>query len=1511
MIKKIKKEHEQFLKKLKVKYPLKIDKFYKTKNIGRINRIFYSKGRKIWFAHSENENKYFYIFGIVNSSPDDVSLEDYILIYDFPKNEIYNKNCLGMINKNNLYVDKNILIKKYRNINLNNYSIKKSAIFQGTYINVETIDMGNINGNFIENIEKLIKEIEKIKPVSRENLFLNSIKAGKTVEESLKIANITKEELDLWLESGKNNDKKYAKFYKKYNELINSGVSKTANDNLMTSYYNLVSQNKTINFDNISKINIIKMNVFLDEYSKDKKLSESLKKANLNLNEFNSWIEKGKDKSSEYNKFYNEYIKIKETPKIIKNSDKISKNKELMDEFIKLKQEGKTNNEALEKVNIPQYLVKNWINQGKLGNSEYYNFYQAYTIDNTPKPKVKQKILLENDKNKKEIKDKTIPHKCSICGRLLNKNSEKNICKRCLRKQYAVSILEKLLPSIEPGIPFRKDDLKLINLKKLQIQDYIWTLQEFNLITKENSKYIIKPRDTLDKFAHECNLEIKIDEKSSVSLSKTCETCGETLEISNFYTSENSDDGYENNCKKCKKLIKSAVFLKKLNKYIKWEEEFSENDLKPYFKDAFRLKGNIWNLLENDLIKNKFNTQNYILTDEKTGLEFIKKYYKEEYDTPLESPQTKETKKPTNKNKREIVLDAMSRRRTRKEASIIAEIPLYKITHWFNEGKQGFGKENIDFYNKLKEIEQTNNPYSQKEVKKQNSDFITSFKENKDIEKACKKSNINKITLEDWIILGENNIHPYKEFINEYNKINRELNKKLEDKDIQNDILNMIKEGLSIQDAAKKYKNGSYEKSILSWFEYGKLGEEEFKEFYKKCKEYDVDFFDLIKQGYDIREACNKSNLEYEYVKNKLESKEDNFYNNFIEAKILNQIGEYPTVKQKKSIGSQSIIKLMNKILKLLIKGKTEKEACKIVDFPYDTYKYWIYRGNQNIGEIYVNFYNEVTRINKIKSEIEIELNAYLKAAEHTSENIDYEKYKDLLKPIANYSTQSNRTGFGWTNKIGNQWIYTKSINKKQLKITDENLYILFEKVIESGNIWGVIDKEKAIKTLRNQYHPNNNWNINQFLKLYGSQDIDTHSHQMNTYENMKNNILTPLPETFEDKFSTPSKTGFAWVNKVGNKWFYLRSMSGQTINLSNYDIYKLHEEVLERNLVWGVRDLDKAKKSLKETNNIKTTPSSKSSKNLITINVPVDKKDKKSLKILAERNKKSMRELLTKEANTILNENKIINHHNKIKNSVYLLFQIDEDLKNQVNDYTPNFNDFWNTALDNILNHNTDTDFDETTHNLDFFKTVEKPSSKQVTINIKVDKNEKNRLKSFAESNNTSMKDLLNNEAINILNENKTITSFNKTGDTAPLVFQLDENLKEQIETYSFKNEKNLRDFWNTALHYILHNQNSENINPQDEKIEINQNFSKTDITITYVKSNENEINTIIQGLLDNKELINSLNQLKIFEDNITRIITNKINKEIDLFIEINIPLSYINNFEEIISNLNWKINK
>ena len=1690
------KTHEEIFKKLTETYTSKINKKKSIKNIGELTEIYYSKIKQTWFSLIEDEQKYYYIFGKYDS-PNDINPQNNSLIIDFTKTEKYDENCLGIINHKNIYINKINLLKKYPNINLNNFTSKHLLLFQYTYQNISSIDLGHINKDFIENLEKLIKEIVNNPLEKSKNLFLNSIKAGKTVEQSLKIAKISQKELNDWLEFGKNKNNIHHEFYEDYFKLVNSGKSKTANDNLMNEYDKIKKDNKNIDFgDEITETTNIKMNVFLNEYKKDKNLNNSLKKSNIDYYLFNLWIKQGKQPSNKYNKFYKEFNKIRETSKIKKDPKKSSKNSQLMNDFIKLKHEGKTNEEIIKKLEIPEFLVKNWVNQGKLGNVKYIDFYEAYRLNNKPKSKKvdnKKESKIDNKKeskvdnkkeskvdNKKEINIDSDERKCIICGRTLNKNYKKDICKRCTRKRYAVKILGKLLSSIEPEIPFKQDDLKALNLDNLQIQDYIWTLKEFNLITEKDSKLMLKKREILDKFAEECESEIIIKD-NSISLSKTCETCGKTLEISNFLTSEDNKDGYENDCKDCKKLINSAIFLKELNKYIKWDQEFTEEDLTPHFKDPFILKGNIWNLQDNDLIKNNLNSDKYVLTDKKTGMDFIEKYYKEKYDTPTTKKVTTnntkiESHKNTKKNQIQTVLDAISRKRTRKEASIIAEIPLYKITHWFNEGRQGFGDENINFYNKLKSLEKTTKPYSFRENVKQINLFIDTLKECKDIEKTCEKTKISTNIIDDWFILGKkdmnpfniftdeynkinentadnedeeynsivnqakrkifleyinqgfsiedsckqaslevnildkwinngknnippynefynkykqlsqknkhndkideyksiknilkrkqilegiklgktyeeacksasldinlfniwvkkgkdnippfnefyeniqqninknkikneyysfenrskrnvilnqiksgqtveesceyagidinlfnewikkgkNNENPYKEFYLEYNslqrdgkditdykivtneakrkifleyikngssieksceqasldkdvlnlwlskgknrvepyyeflkkyeKIQRELKQQQEDKEIQNEIIEIIKNGSSIKEAAKQYKKGSYEKSILSWYEYGKIGDEKYKEFYKQCKEYEIDFFNLIKQGYDIEIACEKSNLDYEHVKNKLINKEDGFYNSYIEAKILNEIGEYPLIKPEKYKDNHSITLLMNRIIKLLSKGKTEKEACKIADFPYDTYKYWINRGKQNMGEVYVDFYNEIKSIKQLKSKIDDELNNNLNETnELTFDSKKYEKYKFLLKPVHDYPGKGNRTGFAWTNKIGKQWIYTKSINKKQLKISDENFFKLYEKVISQKQIWGFIDKEKALQTVKNEENEDPNWNLDVFLEIcrnLNPQEFDNSEQK----EHIAKDILDPLPDKFEENFQKPSKTGFAWVNKTSNKWTYSRSFNGETVVFRNDNIYNLFNEVIENKLTWGVRNLKLAEKSLNE-NKIPKSP-------VENINNAQDIPNlNETIELLPEKYKD-------------------------------ILKPIDE--KNKDN--------FW-------------------TESVSGFAWVDK-----LKDNWRYSHSVNGKRKYFSAENIFLIYDYANKN-----NCGWGVRDYDKAISL----------IKEELNQINTK----------------------ETSNTTSEK--------ENNMFISYLSRDESHINILIKGLISENELFNYLSNLNEFEKYITRILTNKINEKIDILIELDLDKNLLSKFEKEMKKLGWK---
>lgn len=1202
------KTHEEIFKKLTETYTSKINKKKSIKNIGELTEIYYSKIKQTWFSLIEDEQKYYYIFGKYDS-PNDINPQNNSLIIDFTKTEKYDENCLGIINHKNIYINKINLLKKYPNINLNNFTSKHLLLFQYTYQNISSIDLGHINKDFIENLEKLIKEIVNNPLEKSKNLFLNSIKAGKTVEQSLKIAKISQKELNDWLEFGKNKNNIHHEFYEDYFKLVNSGKSKTANDNLMNEYDKIKKDNKNIDFgDEITETTNIKMNVFLNEYKKDKNLNNSLKKSNIDYYLFNLWIKQGKQPSNKYNKFYKEFNKIRETSKIKKDPKKSSKNSQLMNDFIKLKHEGKTNEEIIKKLEIPEFLVKNWVNQGKLGNVKYIDFYEAYRLNNKPKSKKVDNKKESKIDNKKEINVDSDERKCIICGRTLNKNYKKDICKRCTRKRYAVKILGKLLSSIEPEIPFKQDDLKALNLDSLQIQDYIWTLKEFNLISEKDSKLTLKKREILDKFAEECESEIIIKD-NSISLSKTCETCGKTLEISNFLTSEDNEDGYENDCKDCKKLINSAIFLKELNKYIKWDQEFTEEDLTPHFKDPFILKGNIWNLQDNDLIKNNLNSDKYVLTDKKTGMDFIEKYYKKEYDKPIETNQIIGDEKNSIKNSRKIVLDEISKGKTRKEAAEIANIPLYKITHWYNEGRQGFGKENINFYKKLKALEQ-NTEINQTKI--DNSHEISESILNKLLvpleekyEILFKSSKMNRtgiawvnIVGNKWIYQKQNNNQEIRinnpNIYSLYQEVKhnnlpwgiRDLNKaKFHIKnyfDLNKDNTNIKTESIT-QNTYENYDEGIYaplpekyeiafksspmNQSGIAWVNKSGTGT---KWSYTKqingklIKFDDENIYNLYKKVKnanhiwgirDYSRARNIINIPEDYEPNKKGKIKDNTKTipNIIDPDIYAPLPKELNLTFNPSQSNKTGIAWVNKagnrwVYSRKINGKTEQAT------------------DENIYELhkkvkYLGFDWGIRNYDKAKKIIKIPENYQPIYAEEESTSIN----TDIYAPLPNRymrtfnPKQENKSGIAWVNRIGNKWVYQRKVDGNTILLKDSDIINLHEIVIKNNHIWGIINYEKAKKVIENEINDE-----------YEDEFKITPIYVFN------NEIIAPL----SDKFNPPeTETGIAWVEISASNFIYSRIKNGQRKEFGDTDLNRLFNKVIFEGLEWGIIDYKKASK--------------------------------------------------------------------------------------------------------------------------------------------------------------------------------------------------------------------------------------------------------------------------------------------------------------------------------------------
>ena len=139
---------------------------------------------------------------------------------------------------------------------------------------------------------------------------------------------------------------------------------------------------------------------------------------------------------------------------------------------------------------------------------------------------------------------------CEICGKKL-KNDKFKLCKKCSRKRNAANILVNLLKYVEPQTPFEKNDLKQVYKDEMEIKHCIWSLVEFNLVTTNNNEYCLVNPTKLNEFIEEYGtvdeilLEKEEKKEEPKKLNKQCNICKKTLPTSKFYTSNKTDDGFE------------------------------------------------------------------------------------------------------------------------------------------------------------------------------------------------------------------------------------------------------------------------------------------------------------------------------------------------------------------------------------------------------------------------------------------------------------------------------------------------------------------------------------------------------------------------------------------------------------------------------------------------------------------------------------------------------------------------------------------------------------------------------------------------------------------------------------------------------------------------------------------------------------------------------------------------------------------------------------------------------
>ena len=255
-------------------------------------------------------------------------------------------------------------------------------------------------------------------------------------------------------------------------------------------------------------------------------------------------------------------------------------------------------------------------------------------------------------------------------------------------------------------------------------------------------------------------------------------------------------------------------------------------------------------------------------------------------------------------------------------------------------------------------------------------------------------------------------------------------------------------------------------------------------------------------------------------------------------------------------------------------------------------------------GDLYKYFENELIANSKVKLLMEYDLliknqltnnyhfsdivtcNNFIKEnSVKPTTNQEYD-FKEILTPLDekyanNFNPkQMNQSGIAWINFNGVSWIYQRSVKNKTITFSESDIFQLHETVIKHNQPWGVRDFNIAEKFLKNIYSP----------LIETAEDTG---------------ILNPLPEEYESRFNPTqaSKTGIAWVSKVADAFYYQRNVNGKHISFKNENIYELYEEVVNNNLMWGIRDYNKVKKYIKIPDDFNIPKKSKKPKKTIKSN--------------------------------------------------------------------------------------------------------------------------------------------------------------------------------------------------------------------------------------------------------------------------------------------------------------------
>ena len=578
-------------------------------------------------------------------------------------------------------------------------------------------------------------------------------------------------------------------------------------------------------------------------------------------------------------------------------------------------------------------------------------------------------------------------------------------------------------------------------------------------------------------------------------------------------------------CKKCSRKRHASNLLSNLLTHIEPQTPFIKKDLNNIFSSKNEINDCIWSLKDYNLIKEKNNE--YYLVEKDILDKFLEKYYIST-DNLKETPKKEETKK------------------INKKCSICNKILPNSKFYKSKKTKDGLEdyckncKHYVNTANYLNELLDKISPGSEFKIDDLKNNFENPIEFNgkiwelQDFDLLTYDDEKDTYTLKD-LETCQNYLNKY--YISGSSNIKTKKVDETFTKQKQMDIvIDHILNGKTEKEAAELAGIKLY--NITHWVNEGKNNsKKEYIEFYKR------------------------------YMKAKKQAK-INSVNHFYKLESFN-------TKTDLTIDDTLRKQQMENVLKEIGSGSSIETAASNSNITYETLEYWYKRGKQNVGDEYNEFYE---KINILQSPIDVpapderpeEKIDEIQEKKQISEEKLPDIYKHILDPLPHRfkkifkGVKDNESGFAWVRKDENRWRYERQLKDNYQTVSRQNIYELYSAVKENNYIWGVRNIEKAKETLKQSTIP-----------IYIENDVHTENNEL------FKNILDPLEHKFTKRFKKPNSSGFAWITKINNSWIY--NNPSEDIRIYDTNLYNLFLKVKKENLPWGVRDLEKAKKTLSQ----------------------------------------------------------------------------------------------------------------------------------------------------------------------------------------------------------------------------------------------------------------------------------------------------------------------------------------